>query len=151
MKRFRFPLRPVAVLRAHREVRAREAFAASVQQYVDAEEALGRARVRMRALEAALFSGRGNTYRAAEAALLLADYRRECEGEAAAEKAVIEAREQMHKRRADYLTAHQDLEVVHRLEEKARTAHRRDCEREESAELDDLASRRRAKTFSLSL
>ena len=26
MKRFRFPLRPVAVLRAHRELRAREAF-----------------------------------------------------------------------------------------------------------------------------
>ena len=27
MKRFRFPLRPVAVLRAHRELKAREAFA----------------------------------------------------------------------------------------------------------------------------
>ena len=34
MKRFRFPLRPVTVLRAHKELRAREAFAAAVHAYV---------------------------------------------------------------------------------------------------------------------
>lgn len=150
MKRFRFPLRPVAVLRAHREIRAREAFAAAVHHYVQAEESLARARVRMNALEAALFSGRSTTFRAAEAALLLADYRRESTGEVEAERAVIAAREEMQKRRAEYLDAHRKLEVVKRLEAKARLEYRRECDREENALMDDLASQRRLKPFSVS-
>lgn len=150
MKRFRFSLRPVAVLRAHREVRAREAFAAAVHNYVFAEEELGRTRVRMRALEAALFSGRSTTFRAAEAALLLSDYRRECGAEADSEHRVITAREEMQKRREDYLEAHRKLEVVERLEEKARLAHRHAADREEQAEYDDFAGRRRVQPFSFS-
>ena len=148
MKRFRFPLRPVAVLRAHQEVRAREAFAAAVHRYVQAEEELARTRVRMRALEAALFSGRKTSFRAAEAALLLSDYRRECATEGETERRVIGAREEMQKSRADYLEAHRKVEVVQRLETKARTTHRRECDREEQAEFDDFASRRRVKPFS---
>lgn len=144
MKRFRFPLRPVAVLRAHREVRAREAFAAAVHNYVFAEEELSRTRVRMHALEGALFSGRQTTFRAGEAALLLADYRRACTAEADAERRVINAREQMQQRRSDYIEAHRKLEVVSRLEDKARSEHRRACDREEQAEYDDFAGRRHA-------
>lgn len=151
MKRFRFPLRPVAVLRAHREIRAREAFAAAVHKLVQAEEDLNRTRVRMHALEGALFSGRSTTYRAAEAALLLADYRRECAAEGEAERQVIATREEMQQRRADYIDAHRKVEVVKRLEDKARTAHRLACDREEQAAFDDLASRRRASPLSLSL
>lgn len=151
MKRFRFPLRPVAVLRAHREVRAREAFASAVHAYVLAEDELGRTRVRMRALEAALFSGRNNAFRAGEAALLLSDYRRECAAEAETERGVITARDEMQKKRHDYIEAHRKLEVVNRLETKARTAHRRECDREEQAEFDDFAGRRRVKPFSFAL
>ena len=146
MKRFRFPLRPVAVVRAHQELRAREQFAAAVHAYIEAEETLQRTRVRMQALEAALFSGRNTTYHAAEAALLLADYRRECAAEVETERAAIAAREEMEKKRAAYLEAHRKLEVVHRLEEKARTLHRRECDREEQAEFDDFAGRRRLKS-----
>ncbi len=145
MKRFRFPLRPVAVLRAHREVRAREQFATAVHAYVQAEEELTRTRVRMAALEAALFTGRDRTYRAAEAALLLSDYRRECAAEVETERAMIVAREEMQKRREAYLEAHRQLEVVHRLEEKARAKHRQENDREEQAAFDDLAGRRRFK------
>lgn len=147
MKRFRFPLRPVAVLRAHQEVRAREAFAAAVHSYVQAEDELARTRVRMRALEAALFSGRSATFRAAEAALLLSDYRRECGTEAETERRVIAARDEMQKRRADYVEAHRKVEVIERLETKARGTHRRVCDREEQAEFDDFAGRRRTKPF----
>ena len=39
MKRFRFSLRPVALLRSHQELKAREAFGAAVQAYVTSEEA----------------------------------------------------------------------------------------------------------------
>lgn len=149
MKRFRFPLRPVAVLRAHQEARAREAFATAVNAFVQAEEELARTRVRMRALEAALFSGRKETFRAAEAALLLSDYRRECAAESEIERRVNAAREQMQARRADYVEAHRKVEVVQRLETKARTTHRQDCDREEQAEFDDYAGRRRTKSSSL--
>jgi flagellar FliJ protein len=142
MKRFRFPLRPVGVLRAHRELRAREQFAAAVHAYVLAEEELGRTRERMRTLEQMLFHGRSATYRAAEAALLLADYSHQCHAEVETERGVIRARDEMQKKRSEYIEAHRQLEIVHRLEDKTRIAYRKDCEREEQAEFDDRAGRR---------
>lgn len=149
MKRFRFPLRPVAVLRGHRETRAREAFATAVHLFVQAEEELGRTRVRMSALENALFSGREGRFRAAEAALLLEDYRRECAAEAECELRVSNARDEMHRRRDEYLEAHRALEVVQKLEEKARVTHRREIDRDEQAEADDFAGHRRIKVFTV--
>lgn len=151
MKRFRFPLRPVAVLRAHRETRAREAFATAVHLYVKSEEELNRTRTRMRTLETDLFDSRTQTYRAGEAALLLADYRRECVAEGEAERRVIAARDEMQKKRNDYIEAHRQLEVVNRLETKARAAHRLENDRAEQAEADDFAGRRRLTPFSASL
>lgn len=149
MKRFRFPLRPVAVLRAHRETRAREAFATAVHLFVQAEEELGRTRLRMRALESALFSGRQGKFLASEAALLLSDYTRECALEAETERRVVAAREEMHRRRDEYLEAHRALEVVERLEQKARASYRREVERAEQSEADDFAGRRRLKTLAV--
>jgi flagellar protein FliJ len=145
MKRFRFPLRPVAVLRAHRELRAREAFAASVHIYVKAEEELVRTRERVAKFEATLFAGRHGHFNAAEEGHALAAYRQECDVEATSERAVFSAREQMQQRRADYIDAHRRLEVVRRLEEKARTTHRLEANRSEQAEFDDLAGCRAAR------
>ena len=65
MKRFRFPLRPVAVLRAHQELRAREAFGAAVHAYVAAEEQHAAAKARSAAFERELFSGRRERFSAA--------------------------------------------------------------------------------------
>ena len=142
MKRFRFPLRPVAVLRAHRELRAREAFAASVHVYVQAEELLAATRARVAELGGALFDGRAGTYLAAEAASLFRAYRAECEEQVQVERKVIEAREAMALRREEYLEANRQLKVVQRLEEKARSQHRAETNRAEQAELDDFASYR---------
>lgn len=150
MKRFRFPLRPVAVLREHREARAREIFAEAVHAYVQTQEELARTRTRIQSLEGELRGSRQTQFRPAEAALLLADYRRECDTEVAKERSVAEARQLMQQRRAEYLEAHRQFEVVERLEEKARTAHRREGDREEQAEADDFASRRRIQPFSVS-
>ena len=47
MKKFRFPLQPVGVLRAHQELRAREVFAAAVHHYVQTEERLAALRRRV--------------------------------------------------------------------------------------------------------
>jgi flagellar protein FliJ len=145
MKRFRFPLRPVAVLRAHRESRAREAFAAAVHAYVQAEENLAAVRARVARFEATLFAGRRTRFNAAEEAHSLASYRRECAAEAEAERATFAARAAMDQRRAEYVEAHRKLEVVHRLEAKARAAHSHAAGRAEQAEFDDFASRRAAR------
>ena len=142
MKRFRFPLRPVAVLRAHREMRAREAFAASVHAYVKSEEELATTRARVAQFEAALFAGRSGRFSAADEAQSLAAYRAECSAEAESERLMITARAAMQQRRIEYLDAHRKVEVVKRLEEKSRTAHRLAGNREEQAEFDDFAGRR---------
>lgn len=142
MKRFRFPLRPVAVLRAHREMRAREAFAASVHAYVQAEELLAATRARVAELAGALFERRTGTFLAAEAATLFRSYRAECEEQLQVERKTIEARDTMNLRREEYLQANRQLKVVQRLEEKARTRHRAETNRAEQAEMDDFAGYR---------
>lgn len=141
MKRFRFPLRPVAVLRAHRELRAREAFAASVHAYVKSEEELATVRQRIAQFEGELFAGRRERFSAADEAHQLAAYRRERGAEAEQERAVIAARDTMQQRRVEYLEAHRKLQVVERLEAKARAAHQVATLRAEQAEFDDFAGR----------
>lgn len=145
MKRFRFPLRPVAVLRAHRELRAREAFAASVHAYVQAEERLAATRARVAELAGILFDGRTGTYLAAEAASLFRAYRAECEEQVQVERQVIEARDAMNRRRQEYLDANRQLKVVQRLEEKARTRHRAEVNLAEQNALDEFAGYRAAR------
>lgn len=142
MKRFCFPLRPVAVLRAHQELRARELFSHAVHTYVRAEEELAGARVRTAALAAALHQHRLGTVRAAEASDQFAAYRRECDVEIQSERAMHAARAEMERHRALYVEAHRKLQVVQRLEEKARAAHRLAVNHAEQAEFDDFAGRR---------
>ncbi|MBC7369909.1 MAG: flagellar FliJ family protein [Undibacterium sp.] len=142
MKRFRFPLRPVAMLRAHQEMRAREAFGAAVHSYVTAEEEHAAVRVRVTAFEQELFTGRRERFNASVEAENLAAYRQECAAEAESERRVFAAREEMARARAAYLEAHRKVEVVRRLEDKARAAHRVEAAREEQAGFDNFAARR---------
>ena len=144
MKRFRFPLQPVAVVRGHEESRAREAFGRAMQALAAAEAALEAARLRTRAFETALSDGRRGVFSAAAEAEALSAYRREREEESAAERTRAGCRDALELRRQEYLEAHRRLEVVHRLEGRARTAHRLAVNREEQAEFDDFAGRRAA-------
>jgi flagellar FliJ protein len=139
MKRFSFPLRPVAVIRAHRELRAKEIFAAAIHAYVLAEERLATTRALITELEERLFAGRGGRFLANEAAGLYRGYRAERQIEIKVEREVIEARADMQKRRDEYLEAHRNLDVVSRLEEKARARHRVEGLRHEQAQIDEFA------------
>jgi flagellar export protein FliJ len=145
MKRFHFPLRPVARLRAHYEVRAREAFAAAVSVLAQSEEELARASVRVVQLEAAVVAGRRDHFSAAGEAQNLGAYRHELGAEAVAEKGKTAAQAAMEQRRLEYIEAHHRLEVMRRLEERAVAAHRLELNREEQAEFDDLAGQRAAR------
>lgn len=145
MKRFRFPLRPVAVLRAHRQARAQEAFAQAVHTYVEAEAKLAALRARRVELETVMHDGRRATFQAADEITFWGAYRRVCEEELMDERTVIETRAAMEARREDYLAAHRDLKVVEKLEQKARAVYRRLAGREEIAEMDELAGFRSAR------
>lgn len=144
MKRFRFPLTPVKVVRAQAKQRAQEQFAAAVRAYVGAEETLASTRTRVGQLEQEMRSGRGAGIRAADAAFVFAAYRREAAAEVESEQKMITARAEMEQRRAAYLEAHRKLEIVQRLESKARSVHRIETQREEQVEFDELAGRRHA-------
>ncbi|HVU15740.1 MAG TPA: flagellar FliJ family protein [Candidatus Didemnitutus sp.] len=150
MKRFHFPLRPVTVIRSHREMRAREAFAAAVHTYVQAEENLASVRRRVAEMGELLFSGRTTRFLAADAAALFRVYRAECQAEIAAERNVIDTRDAMNKRRQEYIEANRQLKVVNRLEEKARQVHRVETLRAEQNELDDFAGFKSARHPNLS-
>ncbi len=139
MKKFRFPLQPVGVLRAHEESRAREIFAAAVHHYVQTEERLSALRKRVAELADVLFHGRSDRFLAADAAALLRVYRGECQTVIDVEREVIEARDAMAQRRKDYIEANRRLKVVHRLEERARAKHRLEDLRVGQNELDELA------------
>lgn len=141
MKRFRFALRPVAVLRAHRELRAKEAFAHAVQAYGKTQEDHAQKRAQVAGIEAALSAGRQGSFSAAEESQALFAYRQECKAEAESEQTMLAARGVLEQRRTDYLAARRQLEVVRRLEEKARSRHRDEVAHEEQAESDDFAGR----------
>jgi flagellar FliJ protein len=139
MKKFRFPLQPVGVLRTHQEMRAREVFANAVHQYVQAEEKLAALRKRVADLSEVLFKGRSGSFLAAEAATLLRVYRGECQAVILSEREVIEARDVMQARRQDYIEANRRLKIVQKLEERARDRHRLEGLRASQEELDELA------------
>lgn len=143
MKRFHFTLRPVAVLRNHREMLAREAFAASIQAFIQAEEALTLMHSRVALFETALQTGRRVRFSAAGEAESLAAYRQECADEAAKEVELAKAREAMERHRNEYLDAHRQVEILQRLEDKARVAHRQEVGRDEQVAFDEFAGRRR--------
>jgi flagellar FliJ protein len=142
MKRFRFPLQPVAVLRAHHELRAQQAFAAAVQAFNRADEALRMTRARVAQFEASLAAGRRERFSGSQQAEALAAYATERTAEAESERIMLAAQSAMNERRNEYLEAHRKVEVVKRLEAKARMAHRLGAAKEEQAEFDDYATRR---------
>jgi len=150
MKKFRFPLRPVAVLRAHRQARAREMFAASVHAYVQAEENLAALRGRCGELETVMHDGRRATFRASDEAGFWVAYRRIGEEVIVAERALIEARAQMEARRQEYLEAHRAVRIVEKLEQKARIVHRQEADRESRNELDEMGGFRVARRLAAS-
>jgi flagellar FliJ protein len=145
MKRFFFPLRSVAVLRAHRQARAQEIFAAAVHAYVQAEEAQSRVVAQQRTLAEIIATGRRATFSAADEISFWGAYRSACAEQVIAEHAVIAARVTMEKRRAEYLEAHRAVKVIEQLEHKARVDYRRASERTAQNELDELAGLCRAR------
>lgn len=145
MKRFRFSLYPVAVMRAHRELKAREALAGALAAQRQAEDKLLAARGRIEVLETAMRAGRRGTFRAADAAAAAQVYRREWAGEAEAQKQTAVARTATEKRREACVEANRELRLIQKLEAHARARYAEDVRRAEQSELDEIAVQRAAR------
>jgi flagellar FliJ protein len=150
MKKFRFPLRPVAILREHHQARTREAFAAAVHVFVEAEGRLAAKRTERHELETVMHDGRRETFRAADEISFWEAYRRVCDEEAKSVREVQEARAAMEESRQKYLEAHRAVKVVEKLEQKARHTHRLGMEREAQLESDEQAGLRVARRLAAS-
>jgi flagellar FliJ protein len=142
MKRFRFPLRPVAIVRANAELRAREALAAALKAAAAAEERLAINRARARELEEIIFDGRRIRFRASDEAAFFQEYRRICAAVMESERLVVAAQADVRKRRDACVEANRQVKVVARLEEKARASHRTAWRYAEQQEIDEIAGSR---------
>jgi len=142
MKRFHFSLRPVAIMRAHRELCAREALAAAILACRRTEERLAATRGRLADLETIIRNSRRGSFRPADGAAFGQAFRREWTAEIDAQKQVAAARAVLEKRREACVEANRHLQVISRLEEKARAVHRQETQRIEQAEIDEMAGRR---------
>lgn len=145
MKRFRFPLTPVKAIRLQAKLRAREALARALGELARGEDERAFIHRRLASLEEALRAGRMAGVNAAQAAHTFAAYQHELVEEKACEARLADLRAQAGAARTAYADAHRNVEMIERLETKARLTYRLDCLREEQAEFDDLAGRRHAR------
>ena len=150
MKKFRFPLRPVAILREHKQARTREAFAAAVRVFTEAENQLAAKQAEIRDFEKVVNGGRREKFRAADEISFWDAYRRVCDEEKKSEGVVHEARSAMEKSRQIYLEAHRAVKVIEKLEHQARTEHRLGVDREAQLESDELSGLRVARRLAAS-
>jgi len=144
MKRFHFALRPVAVIRAHAELRAREALAASLKECSAAESHLQAWQRRLAEAEARLTEHRIDRFNGTDVASQLHAYRTDCAARDEAVAALRDARAAMQKRREEYIEANRALKAIEKAEARAREEHRAENARAEQAGIDEFAGR---KTF----
>lgn len=137
MKKFRFPLKSVAIVREARELRLREAFSVALQAVAVAEDMLDQVRRRKTELEHVLVAERRCSFRPAEQIAFLQAHQRVVEEESNAVSDLQKAVAVRETRRAEWLESRRDLRLIEKLEQTARQEHRRDEEREAQRTLDD--------------
>jgi len=140
MKRFKFPLQPVAILRAHKQLKAEQAMAAAATEVIKNEAQVAAAHARTVELEEMIAAGRRGPFRPDLQVSFLQSYGRERTAEASAGKALDAARIEMAKRRQALMEAQKQVKVVSQLEAKARENYRAESQRTEQNEIDERAS-----------
>jgi hypothetical protein len=142
MRSFRFTLRSVAVVRAHKELIAREALAAATRARAEAEARLGAATLRLVEMEKLRCAERTGRFRPSDEVAFFLAYRRECATEAELRKQMAAAVSETEARRTACVEANRQVKIMDRLEASARLAHRTAAYRAEQAEYDEIAGRR---------
>jgi len=140
MKRFKFSLQAVAVLRAHKQLKAQQAMSAAAEGVAKNEAQVAAAHARTSELETMISGARSGPFRPDLQISYLQAYGRERTAEAAAGKALDVARIELAKRRQSLLEAQKQAKVVSQLEVKARSDYRAATLRAEQTEIDERAS-----------
>jgi len=140
MKKFRFPLRTVAVVRNLSELRARENFSKAFQVYSEIESRLQASRARVSQLEDMLRSGRTASFRASDQVTFMSAIRAEAINATKIEAELTASRKTLEAARQAWLETRRDVRIIEKLEGQARLEHRQELEREIQADLDDRTS-----------
>jgi len=140
MKRFRFRLEAVRTLREVAERGQREAFGVAQQRLAAAELAAQAAATARRELFERVAGTRTGVFFPSEQTAGLEALRRAEKRETDAARVVKEAAEARDQARERWLEARRALQVMERLEEKARAEHREAADKAEQTVLDELAS-----------
>lgn len=140
MKRFRFRLESIRNLRDVAERKAREGFGMAQQQVLIAQQAVEAAEVRRSELNAAISSARTGSFRPSEQVSGLAALGQADREVAEAGRKLVEVEKARDQAREGWLTARRALQVMQKLEERARLAHREARDKAEQTLLDEIAS-----------
>ncbi len=140
MKRFRFRLESVRTLRELAERKARELFGLAQQQVAEATEGLRLAQHRRSELIASIAGTRTGCFRPADQVGGMAALRLAEKQELAAARTLADAEKNRDRVREDWLLARRNLQIIQKLEERARFAHRDAADKAEQSLLDELGS-----------
>ena len=140
MKRFRFRLESIRALRDVAERKAREGFGLAQQQVVLAEQAVQAAEVRRSELNTAITGARAGSFRPADQVAGLAALTQSEREVAEAGRRLGETEKARDLSREGWLNARRALQVMQKLEERARLAHREAADKAEQTLLDEIAS-----------
>ncbi len=140
MKRFRFRLESVRTLRELAERKAREQFGLAQQKVTEAAESLHLAKVRRSELISSLAGTRTGRFRPADQVGGMAALRVAEKQEIEAERVLAETEKNRDRVREDWLLARRGLQIIQKLEERARFAHRDAADKAEQSLLDELGS-----------
>lgn len=137
MKKFRFSLSSVTVVREAREALRREVFAGALRDATEAERALQRVIEERAALAVALTASRAGTFRPSMQVAGAVAEQRVARNEGEARSVLSRARQALEQRRVEWLAARRDVRLLERLKERARERYRMELARVEQRELDD--------------
>ncbi len=141
MKKFRFPLEPVATLRNLQEMRASEAFSSANRRVVACDEALADQRMRVAQFVESLIVRRATGLPGGMQASFMQAYQRELAEEKAAGDALVEAERAQESARRQWIDAHLQVRLVEKLRTKARERFQIELVRFEQRQLDDRLPR----------
>jgi len=140
MKRFRFRLEAVLSIRDLAERRARERFGLAQKKAADAAETLLTAKNRLTTLGESLAGARTGCFRAADQAGVMLTLRIAERGVSDSSRLLVEAETTRDRIREEWLVVRRQLQIIQRLEERARQAHREAADKSEQILLDELGT-----------
>ena len=149
MKRFRFRLQSLLLLRELRETQAATVLAQKLEQQRRLEQELAQAQARSELARANLLQAEGQRFAPQDHAAALADFDRTVAQERSAEKALGAHTKILEQARLAWAEAGKELKAVTNLRGRAEDRHVQAAARREQAEMDEAAARIAGATYAL--